>query len=793
MFDNETPQDIMDWKIEDVGALVKDPEWYNGPSVRVRLNLIKSIYEVEGLTLTPDAALALASFNTSMLILATAGSGKTTAVQLKAMLMKLILPSKFRPGHKMMGKEILCLVYNKHNVADIRDKHQTLINRLKAASVHHLDIDDEVHACTMHSFCEFWRKNFVAKLNLVGFTLLSESEAMGMMDRSVHLGLKVLKMKDDGEISGKNMLSFYNLCKETMKLPEELTETDKFRDLGTTIDVINEVFNRYETAKRIKKKYDYCDMLLKVYELLVNNPKDLKRVQSYYSVIIADEVQDFTPIMWKLLKLFTNNGTPLVCIGDEDQNIYRFKGADIHELLDFPNQFIDGHVYTLNQNRRCRKAILDEAIDVISENKLRFDKKLIGTKDGGEVEFVPYSSVEGQAISVLETIKKIPSDEWYDTAICFREQDCSRLLIELFEENKIPYCSLQGTLPFSHEYYRHVFDVLNALELPYDREQSINLYKVLPCSRNKIYEVMGYDPLKHRFTQQDGRKHFGQYDYGSLTETKGFVDVMAKLIDLTKKIPKEPMKNYVGEIFELLDKYFWHYKKEQNCDDNDEIFEKRAQKFFSSDLTYSRFYDSYSNRLSVCRRNNESLTGVTFSTFHGLKGLEFKHVYAVYLDDDIFPNFGLIESRGYSPDVTQELKESETRLWYVAITRAIDDLHVYYSEGNPSRYVAASLSRRKERAGRVGAAARVSTEARSGTEVIDAFSDDDFSGDFEGFDDFDDFAQEPEPEPAPVVAEPVPAPEPESEPEVSLDKIDVTEKVLTKNSDYLSNIIDSFM
>ena len=104
MFNNETPIDIMNWDIDRVCDLVKDPAWYDGPSPRVRLNFIKKIYEVEGYDLTPDAALALINFNTSMLILATAGSGKTTLVQLKALLMKLILNSKFQKGRKIVGK-----------------------------------------------------------------------------------------------------------------------------------------------------------------------------------------------------------------------------------------------------------------------------------------------------------------------------------------------------------------------------------------------------------------------------------------------------------------------------------------------------------------------------------------------------------------------------------------------------------------------------------------------------------------------------------------------------------------
>ena len=118
LFNNETPIDIMNWDIDRVCDLVKDPVWYDGPSPRVRLNFIKKIYEVEGYDLTPDAALALINFNTSMLILATAGSGKTTLVQLKALLMKLILNSKFQKLMIQFPFFVMKRVYQKNIVAD---------------------------------------------------------------------------------------------------------------------------------------------------------------------------------------------------------------------------------------------------------------------------------------------------------------------------------------------------------------------------------------------------------------------------------------------------------------------------------------------------------------------------------------------------------------------------------------------------------------------------------------------------------------------------------------------------
>jgi DNA helicase-2/ATP-dependent DNA helicase PcrA len=516
-----------------------------------------------------------------------------------------------------------------------------------------------------------------------------------------------------------------------------MTNTDKFKDLGVELPVVEKCFERYEAAKKLKRKYDYCDMLIKVYNLLSTDEDAKHMVQRYYDYVIVDEVQDFTPIMWKLLQLFVDDGTPLTCIGDEDQLIYYFRGASIQELLHFENNFSGGRVYTLTQNRRCRKKILDEALFAVSENTLRFDKSLIGTKDGGSVELIPYNSLDGQIINVVERLKKMTPDEQRDSVICFREQMCSQLLAEMLEENNVPYNSLQNVLPMSHELYRHVIDVLGALEMPYDREASIQLYKVLPCKKSEIFKIFGYDAEHHKFSTEETHRHFAEYDYGRLMQMSGFAEAMQRLIEISSIITTAPMSSYFGDVYKMLCKYFWNFKKSQKAmkvsDDYDDLFEERVKRFFSSSQTFGDFLDEYSKRMSICRNNNASKAGVTISTFHGLKGLEFKHVYVVFLDDRIFPNFPLIRSRQYPQNIELELKESETRLWYVVLTRAIDDLHLYYSKSNPSYYVQRILDRDSK--------SEAKEPEKKKIESMAAFDDFDFENDFD--DDFEDEVEEP--------------------------------------------------
>lgn len=749
MFKSETPDNIMDWKVDDVWKLVQDEPDCKLPKPEVRLRFVKMLYDVLGLTLTPDVALAAVAMPRAVLSMAPAGGGKTTWAQIEVILYKLLYPSPLHPERKVAGKKILCLVYNKHNVADMTQRHEQLIARMKIADIKGLNIDDEINACTMHSFCDFIRRTYIAKLNMVGFTLLEENQAVMMMERSIRIIFKKLNLADSHKVSAQNVLGFYTLCRECLKSPEKLSHSDKFHDIGLSITTVQAVFSQYESAKKTKCKYDYVDMVTSVASLLERDGKILANVQKYFDVIVADEVQDFTPIMWKLLRLFVSDGTPLTCIGDVDQCIYHFRGASMQDLLYFSDNFCGGKVYSLLINRRCRELILKEAMHVIAENTQRFDTKLVGTKDGGNIETIPYSTAGGQILNVKERLKKLSADGLQKSVCCFREQKYAQLLVDVLEEENIPFHSLQQTQPFSHELYRHMFSVLDALEMPYDRDVTINLYKVLPCSRKDFCAALSYSEEKRRFTKEDRKLHFAQYDYGHVMANKNFAEVMYQLVEISSKLKTEPLSSYVDVIFGLLDKYFWKFRKEMRDDEElDSIFEERVRSFFHSNRAYPSFFGNYRKRVSVCSGNNASGNGVTVSTFHGLKGLEFENVFALFMDDRVFPNYSLIESREYSAEVERDLKESETRLWYVVVTRAVTNLVIYYAESAPSKYVQDYLDRKNGVYVRPNTSGVLTDNRQIAEKVVGDFDkiesrQGDFADDFsDGFDDSleDDFS-----------------------------------------------------
>lgn len=687
---SDTPKNLRDKPIDSVLQYVNETA-ENVPSARVRLNYTKMLYDVLGFDLTTEAALATVSEPPAELIISTAGSGKTTWSQIKAVEQKLVRKSKKGNGKRISGCQVLCLVYNEHNVADMRRKHAQMVGKLSAAGIKGLTLDESINATTMHSFCEFFRKRFIAKINLVGYTLASEVEADNLMRRAAVIEYKLLSRNDLNNIPFVKLRALYVLIKEKLCSIHECDQTDMYSDVvayGLEEEDIEKIFNRYETIKAKSRKYEFIDMLYKVYELLKRDKDALDDVQQYYEYVIADEVQDFTPLMWEILRLFVSDGTPLTCIGDEDQNLYSFRGADLNAVLHFHEWFPGSKIYTLSENRRCSAAVLQEAKRVISENTLRFNKEIIGKKTGGKIKTVAYNTLEGQVLKLVDSIKALPIEEQNSTVVCYREAKCSFLASEILADAGISINCLRSSRPYTHELYQHVIGIYRALELPMDRGVYKNLWKVLPCKKTEFFAAIEYDPMTNRFSSSDEKIHFAKFNYGRIMQYSQFGEVIDILKRLSDKIDTMPMKESFPIVMGLLMRYFWKYRL--SVSDNqelDEVFTSRVENKFTVDKTFSEVYQGICTTQTICDNDTSVGTGVTLSTFHSLKGLEFKHVFIICADNDIFPNFPLIEYKKYSPDMELQLKEAETRLWYVALTRAIDDVTIFYPQNNPSKYV----------------------------------------------------------------------------------------------------------
>lgn len=686
MLQSKTPENIDNLDVREITQLATENK--DLPSVVVRYRYVKMLFDILGYRCSNDLLLFLLSEPKAKLCLAPAGGGKTTSANVQAILEKLARKSRKDPTKKISGTKILALVYNKHNVANFRERHKMMVAQLRSANIKGLNIDDDIQVATMHSFCDMWRREYSVECDLVGFEIVQEDQALVFMQNAFTTSALKHQWKYSAMPNIQNLYTLYTYKAESMIDYDELESNDKFQDLGMPMSILKDTFEFYDSIKRRRKRFDFVDMLTKVYQLLKNNPSVLQNIQRFYEYVIADEVQDFTPLMMELLKLFVNNGTPLLCIGDEDQSIYNFRGADIYNTLDFEKKFDGGEVYVLQENRRCSSNILAVANEIIQQNALRFNKSLKCVREGGLVEYKPYSTTEGQIYNIVKQVQEMDFTKLQNTVICCRTKEGTQLLSQALANEHIAFHIISGYTAYTHELYRHMFDVLYALWRPVDSNLQLNLYKVLPIDKKALHNILQYDSKKKRFSDLKERCHFAHIDYGSFMTYNNFKEIIVGLAGISAKINEMPMKDYVPLIFSLISKYYWNLKKRYN--DNyelDEIFEKIVKKYFYSDLTFPEFINQHDKNTNFCSINQKNGRGITISTFHGLKGLEYDTVIMYNLDNDIFPNFPLIESKEYTPDVTQKLKEAERRLFYVAATRARFNLYMYYQQSNPSIFI----------------------------------------------------------------------------------------------------------
>ena len=686
MYKTKTPDDIDAYSLSDIAAIATNADGL--PAASSRLRVLSMLMDILGLDMSNDNMLMLASEPTAKLCVATAGAGKTTSANVQIIEEKIIRKSRTDPKQNLHGDKVLCLLYNKHNVADFKKRHQEMVGRLRAANVGGLHIDDDLQVSTMHAFCDQWRREYAVECDLVNFRLAQEDQAQSLMKTAVTAACQKYKIQNVADINVQDIYTLYTFAKESMIETDGLESTDKFIDLGLDIEVVDTIFTIYEKMKRIKRYYDFSDMLTAVYKLLSSRPDVLKNIQRFYEYVVVDEFQDFTPLMMELLKLFVNNGTPMICIGDDDQSIYGFRGADIYNTLDFSEKFSGGEIFVLATNRRCRDKILQHAKVIIEKNEFRYKKSIKGIKDGGEVKYIAYNSVEGQLLNVLQKVKTYSMQELHNTVICYRNQECSMILSQILAENQVPHYVISGYHAYSHELYRHIIDILFILSRPRDTYAQLNLYKVLPIKREAMQNILHYDPSQNRFDDDAERKDFTQIDYGQYLTFRNFKECLSVLKKISTVINTAPLNVYFNTIWEYFKMYFWNLKKTFNHNEEiDNIFEEKVYNTFNCNLTFQELYNKLSTQKSICKRNQEMRNGLALSTFHSLKGLEYNDVFMIYLDNEITPNNARIDDKEYSNALKKSLKESEVRLFYVAMTRAKNNLFMYYNESNPSIFM----------------------------------------------------------------------------------------------------------
>ena len=663
-----------------------------------RYALVDLIYtKVLKFHLEPDLLLALLDESDKQLLLALAGGGKTTTLIAKAVFEKIW--RKSTRGGRISGDRMLFLVYNDENVKDIKAKHSKMISQLKLSGIKGCDfLDDKLQVYTVHTFCHSWVKSYKAECNLVNYKLMTSEESQNLMQIAMTKLIEVSKLDlDVKSIRMNNLLGLYNVRRECLLEYEDLYNVDKFIDLNLPLDIIKKAFNAYDAVKRQKKRYDFTDMLSRFYGLITgefdesgkcNHLEILERIKSNYEYITADEYQDFTPLLLNILKLISSD-CPLVCIGDDDQAIYGFRGADTNNALNFTNVFPDSKVLLLRTNRRCPKNIVNMSSFLIGLNEDRFNKNMKSVKPDGGIFIRPYSDRNSQVMSIINLISSMSDDEKSNTCICYRNRDLSKDIVNKLVENGIHFHVLSGVQPYSYGLFRAVIDVMNALSVGTNKRLLMNLYKCLPINKKDLYECLKYNEKTDSFDDGKELMLLESIDFGNRGNSEAFKSALEFIIQISNNINKLPMQVYFADMMNLIKRYYWDYMvKVMNIDlDTDLEFTRSIDNIFNVRQTFTERYNELEKDIRMINRDQYSKSGVCLSTFHSLKGLEYDNVIMMDMKESIFPNSSFIELKPYTKELKKSLLESETRLCYVGVTRAKKNLYVYYDKSDPSIYV----------------------------------------------------------------------------------------------------------
>lgn len=495
------------------------------------------------------------------------------------------------------------------------------------------------------------------------------SDILTNSQKKKYLKTVLLQMNYQGKTdleAVENMLSSVSHIKNHTKtfIPNIEKEIPRF----------NEIYHKYESLIRLEHKLDFDDMMLLCHELLEKRPDILKEYKKEIGYVLIDEYQDINPIQYELIKKIIEPNRNLFVVGDDDQSIYGFRGCDPGIMLAFKEEFPEGKIITFPVNYRCTQAIVDVADRVISHNEKRYKKDIHAIKNSDiPVVFSSFASKEAEyekLIYDLKEIGKTKREEWNHIACLFRTNLDTSYLAERLLKEKIPYQMREKPYnPYEHFIAKDFMHYLNLCNGNLSMEHFVPVMNrpMRYMSRDAINAnkyLVDFDNIKHFYKEKEYmQQHILKLEYDLKRMQK--MDVFASVNYVRKGIGYD----------DFLYKYAMEsgVKPEEYLKMADDI-QKRMGEYSSLDELQNHI-DNYREQISVSQKINGNMKkeGIHIMTYHASKGLEFNAVYLPDCNEGIIP---------YRKSVTKEEIEEERRLFYVAMTRAKEQLCILYVDGN---------------------------------------------------------------------------------------------------------------
>ena len=614
-----------------------------------------SIYD----SLNKEQAEAVKKTEGPVLILAGAGSGKTRVITHR--IAYLLDECGVNPWN------ILAITFTNKAAGEMRERVDKLIG-FGAESV---------WISTFHSMCVRILRRHIENLGYESsFTIYDTDDQKSLMKEVC----KYLKI-DTKDLREREILGEISSAKNELMTP--LLYREENEDLGFRYVRIADAYEEYQ--KRLKKNnaLDFDDLLMKTVELFHSHDEILASYQNRFRYIMVDEYQDTNNAQFELVRLLAGKHRNLCVVGDDDQSIYAFRGANIRNILDFEKVYPDAFVVKLEQNYRSTQNVLDAANAVIRNNTGRKAKSLWTDRgEGTKIHLREFTTARDEAAFVADDIaEKCRSDRhlnYGNFAVLYRTNAQARALEERFVLTGIPYNVVGGTNFYDR---REIRDMIAYLKTVENGQDEIAVRRVLNVPKRGIglttigrladyavaRDITFFEAMERcRNITSLGRATAKIESFVSLIlqlrefkESHGLADLLREIIDKT---------DYNNYLLSSDDE-----DGEDRISNIDELISKIADyEETAEEPTLSGFLEEVA-LVSDLDNAEDGSEKVLLMTLHSAKGLEFPHVYLTGLEDGIFPSYMAINSGD------EEAEEEERRLAYVGITRAKDDLTLTYS------------------------------------------------------------------------------------------------------------------
>ena len=589
-----------------------------------------------------------------LLMLAGAGSGKTRSLTHR--IAYLIEEKGVAPWN------ILAITFTNKAAQEMRARGDALVGYGS----------EDIWISTFHATCSRILRRHIDLLGYDrNFTIYDASDQKSLMKEV----LKEMKI-DTKQFPERSVMSEISSAKNEYKSP-----LDYRNEYGSNFrnQRIADIYEHYQKRLKENNALDFDDLLVKMVDLFQTNPDVLEHYQDRFQYIMVDEYQDTNTVQFLLVSLLAKKYRNLCVVGDDDQSIYKFRGANIYNILNFEKVFPDAQVIRLEQNYRSTQNILNAANGVIANNKGRKEKKLWTENQKGElVHFKQYDTEYDEADGVVSRINFLAMRgvQYKDMAILYRTNAQSRIFEEKLKQKNIPYAIVRGISFYDRKEIKDLMSYLKVVDSGMDDlsvKRIINVPKrgIGQTTINRLQEfailnqmsfldaVFNADEIPevtralaklHKFADmiEEFREYASEHEISELLEH--ILDVTQYRAELEAEGTDESISR-LEDIEELFNDIAYYEEEEENPNLRDFLAEK----------------DMYTLNAGIDNLEDEN-NKVLLMTLHNAKGLEFNNVFLGGMEEGVFPGFGAMMSGDES-----EIEE-ERRLCYVGITRAKERL-----------------------------------------------------------------------------------------------------------------------